>query len=147
MSLAKIKEIAKKLFAKVHNLRIATTSLIKKQYPKFRASNREHWELLILKLLGRDRKANKPSTPYQQIQKAASDLYKYGIYIGRFDFLLGVSCTFNQNGSLRGTIGYSETKQSFYYSIGRNGSNRYVTNLDQAIRGLFPKIYSESEAA
>jgi hypothetical protein len=145
MSLAKIKEVAKKLFAKVHKYPgVVTTNVIKKQYPKFRASNKEHWELLILKLLGRDRKGNKSLTPYQQMQKAATQLCRYGIYTGRFDFLLGVSCSFNQNGLLRGTIGYSEAKQSFYYSIGRNGANRYVGSLDQAIKGLFPKIYSEA---
>lgn len=144
MSLAKTKILAKKLFVKVHNYSgIVTTNVIKKQYPKFRASNPEHWELLILKLLGRDRKANsvkKELTPFEQLKQVVSDLYNHGVYTGRYDFLMGVSCTFNHQDVLCGTIGYSEHHNSFYYSIGRNGINRYVKTLNQAVTGLFPRL-------
>lgn len=145
MSLTQIKKTAKALFAKIHNVpvHLVTTSVIKKQYPKFRATNKDHWELLILKLLGRDRKANKPKTPYEQLQDVVSDLYDYGVYTGRYDFHMGVCCTFNKDKMLVGTIGYSESRQKFYYSFGRNGSNRYVATINQAVSGLFPNISKE----
>lgn len=46
-----IRELALKLFAKVYGVRTATTYLVKKQFPKFRASLKDHWEFLIIKLL------------------------------------------------------------------------------------------------
>lgn len=49
--MTKIRELALKLFAKVYGLKTATTYLVKKQFPKFRASLKDHWEFLILKLL------------------------------------------------------------------------------------------------
>lgn len=64
------KELALKLFAKVYGLRTATVYLVKKTFPKFRASIREHWEMLILKLLGRDKKANKVP-PWNNIKSDA----------------------------------------------------------------------------
>jgi hypothetical protein len=47
-----LRNLALKLFAKVYGLKNASTYLVKKQFPKFRASIREHWEFLVLKLLG-----------------------------------------------------------------------------------------------
>lgn len=150
MSLAKLKEIAKKLFARVHNFSgIVTVNIIKKQYPKFRASIAEHWEFLVLKLLGRDRRANRVKkevpapTPFQQLEEVVSKLNKIGIYSGKYDFLLGVSCTFFKEGLLRGSIGYSESKKSFYYTVGRLGVNRYVADIDKAVSGLFPNIKTD----
>lgn len=49
--MSKIKQLALKLFAKVYGIKTASTYLVKKQFPKFRASLKDHWEFLILKLL------------------------------------------------------------------------------------------------
>lgn len=66
-----IRELALKLFAKVYGLKTATTYLVKKQFPKFRASFKDHWEFLIIKLLRiyREQKA-------KQQQELAKDFVK-----------------------------------------------------------------------
>lgn len=60
--MAKIRELALKLFGKVYGIKTPTTYLVKKQFPKFRASNKDHWEFLILKLLKiyREKQLEKP---------------------------------------------------------------------------------------
>ena len=67
----KIRELALKLFAKVYGLKTATTYLVKKQFPRFRASLKDHWEYLIIKLLRiyREQKA-------KQQQELAKDFCK-----------------------------------------------------------------------
>jgi hypothetical protein len=146
MSLTKTKEIAKKLFAKVNNLpvHLATTSSIKKAYPKFKASVAEHWELLILKLLKRDRKANElqaqpqPQTKYDLIKIQADKLAKIGVSCYGWEFFMGTSVKLSQNGLSLGEIGWSNSRQSWFYRIGRNGISRFVNSLDIAIRSIYP---------
>lgn len=49
--LMSLRETALKLFAKVYGIKTATTYLVKKQFSNFRATKKDHWEFLIIKLL------------------------------------------------------------------------------------------------
>lgn len=140
MSLTKTKELAKKLFAKINNIPtyLATTSAIKKAYPKFKASVAEHWEMLILKLLGRDRKANKPAQPYDILKAKLSSLTDVSSY--GWEFFMGVSVKLSHQGVSIGEIGWSDTRQSWYYRIGRMGVSRFVKSLDVAISSIYPVV-------
>jgi hypothetical protein len=143
MSIPKLKELAKKLFAKIYKLptHLVTVNLIKKTFPKFRATNKDHWELLVLKLLGRDRKANKPQQKpqqehYQQLKARADRLSKLGVQVYGYEFLMGVSCKLSYQGMIRGEIGWSSSRQSWFYRFGRLGASRFVESLDLAVNQL-----------
>jgi hypothetical protein len=144
MSLPKLKETAKKLFAKVYNIsaHLVTVNVIKKTFPKFRATNKEHWEMLILKLLGRDKKANKPQqkpqqTPYHQIKVRADSLSKLGVNVYEYDFLCGdVSCKVSYQGLICGGLGWAAGKQSWFWRPGIFGARRFVDTLDLAVSKL-----------
>jgi hypothetical protein len=141
MSLSKIKETAKKLFAKIYKVpaHLVTVNTIKKTFPKFRATNKDHWEMLVLKLLGRDKKANKPKPQqnhYQQLKARADKLSKLGITAYGYEFLSGVSCKLSVQGMIRGEIGWSNSRQSWFYRFGRLSASRFVESLDLAVSQL-----------
>lgn len=134
-----VKILAKKLFAKVHNLpvHLATVSRIKKEYPRFRASNKDHWELLILKLLGRNTKANKPATPQEQVDSAVDNLRKEkGIYDTYKDTFMVYAYRLSYKSVNMGILGYSDSEAKYFYIFGRNGRKNYTATCQQAVNGF-----------
>jgi hypothetical protein len=127
-----VRTLAKKLFAKLYDLPLlsVTNSLIKKHFPKFKCSLKEHWEMLILKLLKRDKKANKVDH-YKVLQNRVAFLRNLGFTIYDYQFFLGVSCKLSRPGMVC-EVGFSESMNSWYVRIGRNGDTEFVS-LDTAI--------------
>ena len=124
--MSNIEKLAKALFKKVHNYRgVVTLFIIKKQYPRFKKSLKGCWELLILKLLGRDRNANKVETvtapvapeqnPVQDLEDAILSYWDAGVRMATsYNYALKcVSLRHNKNSVISrystkmGDVGYS----------------------------------------
>lgn len=73
-----LKQTALKLFAKVYGIKTATTYLVKKQFPNFRATKKDHWEFLIIKLLRiyRQRQEKQPLESSQDLGKLSDKQLK-----------------------------------------------------------------------
>jgi hypothetical protein len=144
-SFQSLKKLAKALFKKKTNFAgIVTNSVIKSYYPGFLVSNREHWELLILKLLGRDRKGDKVleakarqhESKYKILSTAG--LVGYGnpeVFAGILTFKYTAK---DRNSFFRGEIGYSIARKSWFYSV-RNASRKYFQTQAEAINQFIQK--------
>lgn len=133
-----IQQTAKSLFKKVFKVSgIVTVSLIKKQFPNFKSSVSDSWQLLILKLLKRNSRANKTNqlSNTERVMQAVAWLSAKGIYQIKKDSLMGLSVRLGFDKVLLGNIGYSNIRQSFFYSICK-GVPRFVDSINEAVTCL-----------
>jgi len=144
-SFKQLQNLAKSLFKKITNYSgIVSNSVIKAAYPGFLISQREHWELLILKLLGRDKYCNKPlETKLIQHRKGRKFLYSVGIVAyGDAESFAGVLsfkyAAKDINSFFRGEIGFDMHRNSWFYSI-RKGNRVYVNSQSLAVNSMFRK--------
>jgi hypothetical protein len=131
-----VETLAKKLFKAVTKYRgIVTVNVIKKAYPKFRVSS-ENWQLLILKLLKRDKKANEVVAKNEWLQKVEAIrnfLQKKGITFYTKDVSTELWCSFNNIGL--GMIGWNPNTNRWYFAR-HHGQVYSVSTLEKAIGGF-----------
>lgn len=161
-----LQNLAKKLFKQVNKFSgIVTTYVIKKYYPGFKASSKDHWEYLILKLLGRNKKGNKVVVKMEKQEKARSPQeQKLDSQIASEKFLNNKGLTrygnptftgvtlnlkytaINRNKLFKGSIGYNFMKECWYYTVG-NCAPIFCSNQQDANARLGIAFYNATEAS
>lgn len=143
----KLQTLAKALFKKVRKFEgVVTNSLIKKTFPGFLVSCKEHWELLILKLLGRDKNCNLPqdSKRLQHLSKqpflSSVGLVPYGNPENFAGILSFKYIAKDSNSFFKAEIGYDFNKAYWFYVI-RKGNKIYSRSQVAAINAVVKKFH------
>jgi hypothetical protein len=137
----KFKKAAFALFCKAHNLKSVGFSMIKRVYPKFIASSPVHWFTLIDKCELILQQQDAVQAKQDKLEKAKTISGVFAAYrevkVSEPDWLLGVSSKIYVHNLFIGTVGYCESRQSWYFSSRRN--MQCVQSVNDAAKLVFAR--------
>lgn len=143
---ATFKTRVKKLFAIAYELKksIVTVSDIKRQFPKHNLTKVVSWfdicgtcmEKIEAREIAEEQAASQKPVFTNTEETLMNEIHSYKLYTTGRGTVGGVSYKVGYNNDFLGTIGYCNISNKFYYCSGKNGYNRYVETVTEAVRTL-----------
>jgi hypothetical protein len=130
------KSLGLRLYRKLRDNKFANTSTIKKEFPRFDGRKKEHWILLVAKLLDRNSTFVKNSDAVKMnMENLASSLYEYEIVSYGNPEIFGNSIVFkftHRNSTLFNVSVHGDIKRGVYILyIGRSSRGTQFKNINE----------------